>query len=286
MRLTLPTNYFKLLKGRVLIITGVGRSGTSLLGKICGSFQRTVYLFEPAFMKYLMFNYDRRVLRAVLLEDYFLPIMQGRYRNENKEDQSWAGNYTSWAHIPRREDALAAIQEQNPLFIIKTNEFQPLLDRVEDVFPKAKILHIIRNGNDVVNSSLSRGWYTDLYLHTIQDWAQESRGVSVPWYLNIQDKAEFARSDQVTRCSIVWRSLSGYSTYDTEGVKVVRYEDILSKPLDVVSELGDFLGRRKTDLTMQHVKALKPRKQYADITDKIALQERRRFTAAMQRLGY
>ena len=46
-------DYNKYLKNRVIIISGVGRSGTTILGKIIGSMENTFYFFEPAIMKYL-----------------------------------------------------------------------------------------------------------------------------------------------------------------------------------------------------------------------------------------
>ena len=37
----------ELFKNKTLIITGVGRSGTTLLGKVIGSMTPVFYLFEP-----------------------------------------------------------------------------------------------------------------------------------------------------------------------------------------------------------------------------------------------
>ena len=49
----LPPNYDEIFKNKLVIITGAGRSGTTILGKIVGSFSNTHYCYEPHFFRYI-----------------------------------------------------------------------------------------------------------------------------------------------------------------------------------------------------------------------------------------
>ena len=99
-------DYKGILKDRVIIITGVGRSGTTLLGKILGSMRPAQYFFEPTALKWLPFlptvlpldddaEYVYDALRATLVEDYILPQIQGRNLNLNPLDDSYTYQYAT-----------------------------------------------------------------------------------------------------------------------------------------------------------------------------------------------
>jgi len=178
----IPFNYSEVFK-RILIIMGVGRSGTTLLGKIMGSMRPTYYVFEPAIMKYLF--HPTGVLRDVypiLCEDYFLPIVQGRKIDINSRDDTYHENYWATAteygiawrqnNLQRRKDAIEYIKEENPLFIIKVREFHACMDIVKKIFPNVQFLHIMRNPFSVIESAVERDWYSDEYMDNIIDWAE------------------------------------------------------------------------------------------------------------------
>ena len=196
----IPADYENIFHKRVLIITGAGRSGTTILGKVIGSLKPTYYLFEPALMKLIPFliAYDqsnRRVysllIRSILFEDYFLQVIHGRSLNYNVRDDSYIGNYVSqpdiekrWNDLARRQDVINYIHNEDPLFVIKTPEFQPLCSIARQMFIEPKFIHVIRCGYDIVSSTLKRGWYTDTYMNNaIIDWVErrgDERNCNVP----------------------------------------------------------------------------------------------------------
>ena len=89
----LSIDYKAIFKDRVVIITGVGRSGTSILGKLLGSMQPSHYLYEPAILKLMPAIAGDNELGAILFEDYFLPLVQGRSFNFNVLEDSSIYNY-------------------------------------------------------------------------------------------------------------------------------------------------------------------------------------------------
>ena len=281
----LSIDYKAIFKDRVVIITGVGRSGTSILGKLLGSMQPSHYLYEPAILKFPPDNNDDAMesYRAILFEDYFLPLIQGRNINFNALEDSYIGNYfvnpmkeiaSRWVKFPRRPDAIKLLQEEKGLFIIKMTEFT-LWDLPADTFPGARTINIIRNGNDVINSSTDRNWFSTDYQPI--DWLTES---GAPWYADYYEWP--TKWNPYTRAACVWRCSV------ERGKTGIRYEDFLERPEYYVEEWKAKFKLAKTELTDKHVKDIKAHKpkEYPSVLEHIQEPERERYVALMEELGY
>lgn len=273
---TIPTNYDEIFQDRVIIITGVSRSGTSILGKILGSMTPAFYLFEPAIMKYMTTNIPREVFQGILLEDYFMPIIQGRAWNLNKGDQSFIGNYLDEFQrakcqivLNSRINAIDYISKIKPFFIIKSNEIQPYKKELAHFFPNPLILHIVRNGNNVVSSMVKKGWWTDDFLKGHIEWMSEN----APWYIKELDL--WQNYSQYTRAACVWRTLVDLLQPN------IKYEDLANMPLNIN-------GLSPTELTQKHIRSLSDHKktEHPNIINEIQQPERDKFIASMERLGY
>jgi hypothetical protein len=311
-RFTIPADYDLIFRQRVLIITGVGRSGTTILGKVIGSLKATHYLFEPALMKLIPFlsAYDesnRRIysllIRSLLFEDYFLQVIHGRNLNFNVRDNSYIGNYISqsdieqrWNDLARRQDVIGYLESERATFVIKTPEFQPLCPVAQQIFSQPKFVHIIRNGNDVVLSAVKRGWYTDAYMNTaIVDWVEkrgDEQSCNVPWYLDAESKEHFPRWSQVTRAASVWRSLTesgmAFCVANPETCIQLKYEDFVRSPTLFVAQFERAFGLESTEITKRHLDSIKSHKpsQYPSVYEDIEEPERDKFMSLMEELGY
>jgi len=308
---TLPVDCIERFAGRVVLLTGVGRSGTSILGKLVGSMMPSYYLFEPAVMKLVptlcALDADRRAvygatLRALLFEDYILPMVHGRTLNFNIHDDSYIENYIAradieqrWKQLRRRGDAVSYLQAQDAKYVLKTPEFQPLLAPLEDIFPQMRVVHITRNGNDVVSSAVARGWYSDSYMNeSIVDWVRKGRGggCNTPWYLDDESQRHFPEWNAETRAAAVWRSLTEqgirYSETHPGQCLEVSYEELVNAPAAVVSGIGERLGLVLTELTHKHLRDIGSFSvaRYASVTPKLQEPERPKFLELMESLGY
>ncbi len=278
----IPFDYFSLIQDRVLIITGVGRSGTTILGKLIGSFENTWYFFEPAFMKYVT---DPDMMRAIFVEDYLLPLIQGRNINLNPNDDSYYGHYRdineikllNWK-LENRTKAIGYLKETKPLIVIKTNEIADFL-RYKDAFPGTRLFHIVRNGNDVIHSALTKGWYSDKYM--MNSFVDYVDGIA-PWYI---DKSLIAAKwfywSPITRTACVWRTLV------TLWPANITYERLVSHPGTVLEKLAFSYGK-PTDRTWKHINTIlahKP-KQNESLTDQIEEPEREKYIQTLKRYGY
>lgn len=137
---------------RVVLVTGMGRSGTSILGDLLSTFERTWYLHEPHIM-YFAQTIPIDVFRCVVCEDYLFQAIPGT----------------------RRQERLDYIAKENPIFVIKTCESIVNNARYAEIFPRCRFINIYRAGPDVVSSTVAKGWYTDEYMkERIIDYVETS----------------------------------------------------------------------------------------------------------------
>lgn len=308
--LTIPPDYNAIFKGRVLIITGVGRSGTTILGKMIGSMLPVFYHFEPALLSLMPLLIEQlqsekpqaaQLMRSVLFEDYFLPLIHGRTLNFNSRDDSYVGNYMRaadveqrWQELRRRQDVVLYLQKTNALFLMKIPEFQPLFEATEAIFPEPRFLHIVRNGLDVVASSLKRNWFTDEFMDQAYiGWVRiDSAGNASPWFLDDESRALFPGWTPATRSASIWRQLTEKGLDYTSGHKDrsqdLRYENFLSNPERVTAEIARQFGLEMTEITEKNLESVRNfdgNRYSINLTD-IEEPERTKFGRLMERLGY
>lgn len=302
MKYAIPTStdVTEILTNRVLIITGVGRSGTSILGKIIGSMSPVYYLFEPAMMKWLKEDINPAWFRSILFEDYLLPIVQARHLNNNPKDLTyWCDYYVkneiaaSHKYLDRRDDAIAFLKLRRPLFVVKSNEFQPLMPIAKTIFPGCKFVHIIRNGNDVVNSAMGKNWYTDEWCNNYMiDWAIDGN-VKMPWYLNKEDIKQWTKWKPTTRAACVWRYLvnSGTEFIRTEEhgkSDNFFYEYFIDDPKSCIENIRYNFNLQITENTTKHINSVYSfeQKTYPNIANNIEEPERSKFIDVMNWCEY
>ena len=288
----IPIDYESIFRDRTIIITGVGRSGTTILGKLIGSMTPTVYLFEPAIMKYLLNEGNHDAFLGTLFEDYLLPIVQGRSLNYCESDDSciqhhWSDKQVNQSRKLRtRKEAVEWVNESGIKFVIKTNELSGDSD-LKSVFPGHKLIHIIRNGNDVIHSALAKGWYTDEYLKNACIDRVERHELDpkffVPWFLD-ELTLYWPAYNQETRIAHVWRNLVEGQT----DCMVLTYEHLIEEPEKTISWIPGYLDLVQTDLTEKHIASIRNqgRKDYPSLLDRIQEPERSKYVATMERLGY
>lgn len=291
------TDYQELFKNNVIIISGFGRSGTTILGKIIGSMENTVYLFEPALIKYIsvgdhifLSGEEAEILKqtflGTLFEDYVLPGVQGRSLSSNPKDWTYVHNHISKEELEKRQslnrraDAMEWIKKNNPTIVIKTNESQDQFDLFRELFPKCKIIHITRSGIDAVASSMERNWYGNDYEGI--EFADEN---NIPLFIPRQERVNWINYNRETRAAMSWRILNRKGII-FKGKIQVSYEDMCSNPEITVEDLCIKLGLVPTQITKDHIKSIKKPEREEISLDDIQSPERERFFKAMESFGY
>jgi hypothetical protein len=131
--------------------------------------------------------------------------------------------------------------------IEQTPETAFVLPEVAEAFPRATLVHALRDGRDVVCSLLERGWLSaergdaddvgaDYGTHP-RFWVETGRG------------QEFEDASDARRCAWAWRRY--VSAVRTSGVPVteIRYERLVSDPSATGEKLARALGVQPTDMS-------------------------------------
>lgn len=199
------------LDERLVFVVGSPRSGTTFLAGAIGSLPGLVDLGEVAPVK------------AAVPELAALPPEEAARRLRRT------------LAIARRIGLVGSLRA-----VEQTPELAHLVDVAARAFPQAKIVHIVRDGRDVVCSLLEKPWLRAGSRGA--DDAGISYGSYPRFWVEPERREEFERASDVRRAAWVWRSYVHAARSASAPVLEVRYEELTDDPHAVATDLADWLG--------------------------------------------
>jgi hypothetical protein len=188
----------ELAKERVVFVVGSPRSGTTFLAGAVGAQPGFVDLGE---VKPLKANVDRWMSLA---------------------EEEAARELRSTVERVRR---LAFVRDLRP--VEQTPELSFVVGAAVRAYPQSTVLHIIRDGRDVVCSLLAKGWLREREGH---DDARKPFGVHPRAWVEPERRGEFTRSSEAARAAWAWRRYLSAARAAPEHTLELRYEDIAADP--------------------------------------------------------
>jgi len=305
----LTTNYDSIFENRLIVVTGVARSGTTIIGKITGSLKNSHYIFEPSTFflfptliknKCVSEEQGESLFKAIMFEDFYLQIIQGRYVNFNKEEDSYIGNYLNLDNFDRRckrlkrkMDVLEYLKNDDCRFIVKNPNLQPCMSILQRIYPGVKFIDVIRDGVDVVGSAIRRDFYSEKFLNERNvEWSYLINNLKVPWFVEEEERENFSHWNHYTRSAYIWRILteSGlkFAEDNKKNVLQFKYEDFIKNSEIFTTKIEEFVGKKRTDITMKHIESTKTYeyREYPDPTSNIESPEKEKFIELRKKLGY
>jgi hypothetical protein len=113
-------------------------------------------------------------------------------------------------------------------------------------FPDARIVQVIRDGQDVVTSMLAdpvvMSWYRPSFVNVDTEFPNPFFGIETE-----DDRELWPELSPAARCALRWRwsvrlAARLHHSLPTGQLKTIRYEDLLSKPDEALAELSRFTG--------------------------------------------
>lgn len=107
-------------------------------------------------------------------------------------------------------------------------------------YPRARAVHIVRDGRDVVASLLERGW-----LQASQAEADDAGlryGPHARFWVEPERADEFARASETTRAAWAWRRYVTAARGSGERTLEIRYESLVADPVAAAGALAAHLG--------------------------------------------
>ncbi|HYN98287.1 MAG TPA: sulfotransferase [Actinomycetota bacterium] len=240
---------------RFAFVTGTGRCGSSLIQEVlarhpdvgflsnvddlvplrgmAGSRNNSVYRHIPA-----AFTQKGRVRYAPsegyrALEREVSPLVVAPYRDLT------AADVTPWLETRFRDFfAGRAASQGKPVFLHKFTGW-PRTGFIQEIFPEARFIHVVRDGRAVANSFLQTSWWQGFAGPPAWGWGPLPAGYAEEW-------EESGRSF-VLLAGLHWKMLEdaareSASAVDPARWMQVRYEDFVGDPRGRLSEMLDVLG--------------------------------------------
>ena len=198
------------LDDRLVFVVGSPRSGTTFLAGAIGSLPGFVDLGEVAPVK------------AAVSELALLPPGQA------------ASRLRRILAVSRRVGLVGAVRP-----VEQTPEMAFVLRAVPLAYPDARVVHIVRDGRDVVCSLLDKPWLRP--EQAASDDAGVPYGAHARFWVEPERRAEFESASDARRAAWVWRSYVT-AARAADGALELRYEDVTAEPRAIAVPLADHLG--------------------------------------------
>jgi hypothetical protein len=199
------------LDDRLVFVVGSPRSGTTFLAGAIGSQPGFVDLGELA------------PLKAAAPDLVRLPPAEAVRRLRRV------------LAVARRVGLVGAVRgvEQTP-------ELAHLVDVVRIAYPEATVVHIVRDGRDVVCSLLDKPWLRPAQAKS--DDAGLPYGSYARFWVEPERRDEFEHASDARRAAWAWRRYVTAARSATAPVLEVRYERMAEAPEEVAAELAEHLA--------------------------------------------
>jgi hypothetical protein len=205
------------LDERLVFVVGSPRSGTTFLGAAIGSLPGFVDLGEVT------------PLKAAIPDLSELPPEEA------------APRIRRLLAVSRRLGLVGSLRA-----VEQTPETAFVLRAVRLAFPRAQIVHLVRDGRDVVCSLLERGWLSA--GRRGEDDARRPYGAEARFWVEAERAAEFARASDARRAAWAWRRYVTAARESQAGAFELRYERMVREPVPAARELARFLGAPDAEL--------------------------------------
>jgi len=202
---------------RLVFVVGCPRSGTTFLGRSLGSLRGFVDLGEVA------------TLKAAIPE-----LVQA-------EAGAAAPRIRQILDRTRRYGLVGARRA-----IEQTPETVFVADAALRAYPEARVVHLVRDGRDVVCSLLERGWLSA--ERTGADDAGLAYGPSPRFWVEPERREEFPRVSDARRAAWAWRRYVAAGRELGERAFELRYERLAAEPDAVAAELAASLDAPEAPL--------------------------------------
>jgi hypothetical protein len=197
---------------RLVFVVGSPRSGTTFLGESVGGVPGFVDLGEVA------------PLKAAIPELV------------SREEAAAAARMRQVLDRVRRLGLVTGLRA-----VEQTPETSFVLRAALRAYPRARALHIVRDGRDVVCSLLERGWLRA--DRTGRDDAGLAYGARARFWVDAERRGEFERANEATRAAWAWRAyVSAARTAVDDRTLELRYEALAAEREATAERIARHLG--------------------------------------------
>lgn len=262
---------------KVIVITGACRSGKTTLSRLLGSMENIEWIEEPWSLlqlpllehfsmidEQIAINFIKSNVKELFNDNILL--RNGNFRPGDLSSiwniKKTSNIFNRLNNIKTRDDVRNYVNKNNNILLIDIPEVQPFIEILYKCFSNIKIIHVVRNGLSVANEIKSKGWFSKANILNPQNnllyykYNKEiiDKEYFIPWWVEKDNINSFLNYNEFSKGLYYWfRMLSYNDFYKKEkkfsNYKIIKHEDMLINPIDILNELVDFLDAKKTTIT-------------------------------------
>jgi len=255
---------------RSLCITGVGRSGTTILGTLMYSLQEVEYQFEPPSLVYLLhciehLNPDvfRYIFSHIVYSEVLGRSLAGRNLNFNSHDWSYVFKAKTPTEVRKRFEHTMTASD----FHDACSRFTPAF-KIPDIIRQSSILHqrvpgirtiaMIRNPSDTVASMVRRRWYADPITFATSGAIKRFGTQLIPYGLDRKNADRWISMSDIDRSYLIY--INEYQhLLEAGGFIIVDYDRLVSSPEATLKSLSNRFGLSFGPTTTHLLRGIFPR---------------------------
>lgn len=253
---------------RLIFVLGTSRAGKSLFSRLLSTAENIDWIFEPQIIQASILlsqlgggldeRYADNLLKAACKEIINSDILL-RNANFRPNDMSSIYNckdaatiFERLVNVNSRDDVVEYIKSKKMYFIMDIPNLLPYVAYIKKVFPKAKIIHVVRNGYQVAEEVSKKKWYSIERMRKREDnyvfyWKYQGENGEIfflPWWLPSERTDDFIKGTDELRSVLYWNySLDSLSNTEATCVDMtVRYEDLVSEPKIVMKQVEKIIN--------------------------------------------
>lgn len=249
---------------KIIVVTGTGRAGKTLLSKLLGSTKRIEWIEEPCDLELVTMLTGTGKMDKVLFKRLFPILCKERIndhvllRNANfrPNDLSSIWNYKEGTEIferlvnvNTRDQVKEYIINEKKSFLLDMPDVRPFIDLLREVIPHVIFIHVVRNGLDVAKAVVDKGWFSDDSLTLVKSLSlgrvfmnpMTNCEINLPWWVEDGQEEAFCLADEYERAFIYWYEMlkCGNENNVSDDTILVKYEDLVANPDEVLRKLGE-----------------------------------------------
>ena len=240
---------------KAMVITGTGRSGTTVIGKLFNSFDSVEYIFEPPTLLSLFAVQDkidcnswRLLYETFICEEFLMNCLAGRNINRNCNDDSCIQTVKSEAEIESRlcksYRKLELVDKAlSSTVVYKLLNLNSHIEQLKMDYPQTKSIFVTRNASDVMVSIQKKSWFSEASLESgLLFWPfYIYKNCKIPSFVKKDDFDKWLSFDEINKCAYYY--VVSHDLINVNDV-VIKYEEFVDNVNGFVEKLCARLGVR------------------------------------------
>lgn len=252
-----------------ICLTGMGRSGTTLLGTIIHSMKNVEYGFEPPMLGSLFDRMElipeeiwKRLYMEYLFEELLLESLSGRRLNFQDSDWSYIFHAKPIGEIKarfgdskRKRDIYETAAQTTISY--KVPNITHRLDALVEMFPKTRVAITLRDPDEVACSVMQRGWFRgeNISYKLCGHLRKSGTRYVTSCLVGISD-SDWLELDEEERCHACY--VGCYEAVADSNYLMLDYAKLLRYPKEMIACLSEAFGLKWGELTEHLVRGIVP----------------------------